>query len=205
MIPSKHHSRQFSNPKNIVFVPCGKCDECLNDKRMEWSIRIQKEYEKADKLNSFFITLTYSDHFLPVHNRTGNFTLDKGEIRAFIKELRAQHEYIISKEIKEQLECTWTAARKLARQKSRLHYFVVGEYGKKEFTNRPHYHMILLNAHPELRGWIMKNWHSRHEIKVINGSRALHYCTKYIQKGAYRGDEKEHEFHIASRGLGSGL
>lgn len=204
-IPSAHHSRQMSNARNIVFVPCGRCDECLNRKRQEWSIRIQKEYEAADRQNSLFITLTYSNSFIPVYRRTGYFTLDKGEVQRWIRKLREHHEHLLAADIKNQLDIGWTVARKLARAKSRLHYFIVGEYGSKQYTRRPHYHMILLNARPEIRKWIKFNWHSRNQIKLIRGTRALHYCTKYIQKGAYRGDEKEHEFHIASRGMGNGF
>ena len=40
-------------------VPCGKCLECLQEKKQEWCFRLDIEKRYSDA--SFFVTLTYED------------------------------------------------------------------------------------------------------------------------------------------------
>ena len=47
----------------VIAVPCGKCLPCLSNKRVDWSARLMQEYRVSS--SAYFVTLTYSDRFLP--------------------------------------------------------------------------------------------------------------------------------------------
>lgn len=64
-----------------VVVPCGKCIGCRLDKSREWSIRCVNEASLHDK--NCFITLTYSDEFLPADG-----SLDVTHFQKFMKRFR---------------------------------------------------------------------------------------------------------------------
>lgn len=48
----------------LVSVPCGECNTCLNNKAMSWIVRL--EQERLNKRYSVFFTLTYADKYLPL-------------------------------------------------------------------------------------------------------------------------------------------
>lgn len=100
-----------------VNVPCGCCDECLNDRARQWAYRIL--VEAAQYKNNWFITLTYDDDHLP-----SNMNLVKTEISDFNKKLKT---YMNRKGLN-----------------SDFRFYGVGEYGSR--TARPHYHEILFNC-----------------------------------------------------------
>lgn len=70
----------LSDGDELLYVPCGKCEFCLINKRDDWSFRLMQEYKAAK--SAAFITLTYSDKFLP---ETG---LSKRHFQLFMKRLR---------------------------------------------------------------------------------------------------------------------
>lgn len=47
-----------------IMVPCGKCAACQPNKGISWTERL--EYERKHHEHCYFITLTYSDAFLPL-------------------------------------------------------------------------------------------------------------------------------------------
>nr|WAE43613.1 MAG: replication initiator protein [Microviridae sp.] len=65
----------------VMSVPCGRCMPCRVNRTQEWSVRILHE----SKLHDFniFVTLTYSDEFLPE-----NGSLCKSDLQLFFKRLR---------------------------------------------------------------------------------------------------------------------
>lgn len=65
-----------------IQVPCGKCPACLRNRQMSWSFRIEEE-ERSHKFCGLFITLTYSNEFLP---RGGS--LKKVHLQKFFKRLK---------------------------------------------------------------------------------------------------------------------
>jgi hypothetical protein len=74
--------RDFFNPTMEPFqVPCGKCAECLLERARDWSIRCLHESKMHDK--SCFITLTYSDKYLPTNKK-----LDHSHYQNFMYKLR---------------------------------------------------------------------------------------------------------------------
>lgn len=103
------HTGQLYTP-----ISCGKCSQCLKQRIGDWCFRLKQEAKVSTSVR--FITLTYSDDFVPISD--GFFTLRKSDLQKFFKRLR-----------------------KL--QNEPLKYFAVGEYGDR--THRPHYHMILYN------------------------------------------------------------
>lgn len=66
------------------FVPCGKCNFCLQAKRSDWTFRLLQE-DKVSK-SSHFITFTYEDDQLP---ESGD--LSKRDCQLFIKRLRQEN------------------------------------------------------------------------------------------------------------------
>lgn len=112
------------------FIPCGKCEECRDSKRVQWTFRNRCELESARK-NGWhigFFTLTYSDKYLPLIPR--HMFLDaykplccfsRTDVRRFIDNIR--------KRANER----WKV--------SNLRYLIACEYG--EHTRRSHMHGII--------------------------------------------------------------
>lgn len=127
-------------------IPCGKCWACQLNYSAEWATRIMLEAQKYD--HNYFVTLTYDEEHVPV--------LDHIEY----EEVYKVHEEVIErKEITIENDGTWgfslapqhmitflNSLRKYFERKGHkgIKYFYCGEYG--ETTQRPHYHIILLNC-----------------------------------------------------------
>lgn len=82
-------------------VPCGKCLECLQKKRADWSFRLQYELQKAT--SATFLTLTYANEYIKTKN--GFATLQKKDFQNYFKRVRHEN--------------------------PNLKYYGVGEYGTK--------------------------------------------------------------------------
>lgn len=95
-------------------IPCGQCIGCRLERSRQWAIRLMKELRLHDR--SSFLTLTYSDEFLPRLDN-GRPTLVLEDVQLFLKKLRKHFE------------------------PHPLRFFQCGEYGD-QFA-RPHHHMIL--------------------------------------------------------------
>lgn len=67
-------------------VPCGRCYECRSSYKSKWAIRLLHEYEKYPS-STYFLTLTYSDEYLPD-------TTIKRDIQLFVKLLRKKGQKI---------------------------------------------------------------------------------------------------------------
>lgn len=113
--------------RDFVEIPCGKCLGCRLDYSRQWADRCMLELEDAS--SAYFVTLTYDDNHLPRSayadpdsgEAKASYTLRKRDFQLFMKRLRY---YMPSDEIR---------------------FFACGEYGSH--TYRPHYHVILYNAH----------------------------------------------------------
>lgn len=102
----------------LALTPCGHCVMCRASQRREWTSRLILENKTQSKKNftGYFITLTYSEEYLP---SDGN--LHKKDFQKFMKRFR------ISLERKFNIKG--------------LRFFACGEYG--EHFQRPHFHLIL--------------------------------------------------------------
>lgn len=104
-------------------IRCGKCMGCRIDKSKEWANRCLLELQ--DHQEAYFLTLTYSDDYVPVSyfadpssgEAQPSLTLRKRDFQLFMKRLR----------------------KRVA--PDRIRFFGAGEYG--DTTLRPHYHIIV--------------------------------------------------------------
>ena len=174
--------RLFKNLSPLDFpdgllVPCGKCIACRISKRREWSIRMLHELEDHDK--SVFVTLTYSDDYLPQ-----NESLKKEDLQKFMKRLR----------------------KSLEKSERKIRYFACGEYGDK--TERPHYHLIIFGPglKPDDKELVMKAWdkcewtnpHIRNKSFGLVEPESIAYVAGYIDK-KLSGDKAQEEYVDKSR------
>jgi len=114
--------RPIDLPKVDYPIPCGTCGFCLQNRKRDWQFRIANELKIAE--TALFVTLTYSDEYVPVKN--GQDVLDKEDLQKFFKRLRKRHN---------------------AHHTTQIRYYAVGEYGTQ--YKRPHYHILLFNAYAE--------------------------------------------------------
>ena len=172
----------------VVLVPCRKCAGCLAASAQEWAIRCYHELETswtkwrdpdsgvtAEVPNAAFLTLTYSDEFLPDPP-----LLTHRDVQLFVKALR----------------------RKLPGAKIR--YFCAGEYGGNPAPGhppRPHYHLIVYGHHfPDryhvrtVEGQVLKGSYLLDEawnrgtatLDDVNLA-TIRYVVGYVNKHSYQG------------------
>jgi hypothetical protein len=123
--------------KDRIDVPCGKCMNCLENRRSEWSFRLRQELKGSS--SAYFLTLTYDDLHIPLmylgdiyRQYEMDFKFMKGtepvpslykkDVQDFLKRLRKKHAKV---------------------SKIPIRYYAVGEYGTN--SSRPHYHLCLFN------------------------------------------------------------
>lgn len=116
----------------FAFVPCGKCEECRDVKKSQWTFRLRTELDwcRSQGWNIGFFTLTYNDSHLPhipkaCFRDSANYRVhpcfSRYDVRTFIDNIRKRmHERYGVKS---------------------LRYMICSEYGDN--TARPHYHGIL--------------------------------------------------------------
>jgi hypothetical protein len=119
-------SSPYLNKETGLLHGCGQCRACRINRRRIWTHRLMLE-AKSHKFSSF-ITLTYTDDYLPkfksyyVSTRASKRVLHGGclfprDVTLFLKRLRRRVSPV------------------------KLKYYVVGEYGDENL--RPHYHLAL--------------------------------------------------------------
>ena len=118
----KRQYRALEDNRTTDVVPCGKCHECLANRRNSWAFRLYHQNRCAN--TSAFITLTYETE---PKSFNGHGTLDKTHLQKFIKRLRKAN---------------------LRHSSAKIKYYAVGEYGSQ--FKRPHYHLIIFNVHESI-------------------------------------------------------
>ncbi|MEM2002453.1 MAG: hypothetical protein QXT77_07410 [Candidatus Methanomethylicaceae archaeon] len=158
-----------------ILVPCGKCLPCLSNKRTEWIIRLEEEQKVSS--SSYFVTLTYSERYLP--RTTG---LSKRHLQLFFKRLR-----------KTEKNLRYYAVGEYGTQKQRAHYHII-LFNLKDVEN-----LRKCWTHPKTKEDIGI-------VHVGNVTQAsIAYTTKYIiQKGNAQTGNLNPPFQIMSRGYGLG-
>ena len=91
---------------------CGKCPECLGERRLQWSLRLIQE---ARLTSCFSALLTYSPRNVPM-TKDGKMSLRKSDVQKFLKRLR----HLFPDE--------------------KIKYYIAAEYSPERF--RPHYHCL---------------------------------------------------------------
>lgn len=97
-------------------IPCGKCIGCRMESARQWGLRCL--HEKKMWPENSYVTLTYSDEFLPPGG-----TLCLRDVQLFMKRLRKSRG---------------------ATKSNPIRFFLGGEYGEE--NGRPHYHALLFNC-----------------------------------------------------------
>lgn len=160
--------------KSFFNVPCRQC-MCCRLKKVQ-SLRMMSDlylYDRyMDGQGASFVTLTYSDKFLPINDR-GIITLRKSDFQKFNKRFRIN----------------------LVRNNLNFPYKFIacGEYGGK--LSRPHYHIIMLGITKSIADeFVPLSWnHIENGISDI-GSLArggLNYVLKYCTKTSLGKDAKK--------------
>ena len=165
--------------KQKIHVNCGKCLNCISNKKKEYGLRMMQEQMSDKSLVSYFGTLTYNDAFCPLTNE-GKLTLYKQHINAYIRRLQAETK----------------------RMQGKLIYFVGGEYGER--TARPHYHIIVLSNRP-LFNQMREYWtYGNAQIELSWSFKATSYTVGYANKkiGLHEFNGVEKPFHKFTRGIG---
>lgn len=163
---------------NGEIVPCGNCYACQTNRRNQWDLRLRVEHMHSAQ--SFFVTLTYADEFLPFEN-----IVSKDDHLHFINTLRNKSR---SYEVK------WR-------------YYVIGEYGER--YGRPHLHYLLFSDVPDIDviRLVRESWpYGFSDVGDVT-HKSIHYVTKWHINPKFRVGEsvERHGFSLMSKGIGKQL
>lgn len=155
------------NDKPYIYVPCGKCIECVNAQKKNWQIRLRAEFYNVRNHGgtTFMTTLTIDDdHMKYLDTPTGRYQLPSKDVcQKFIKRLREDTNH-------------------------KFRYFLVSERGTN--TQRVHYHMVIyfpykVNTYTFYKQ-LKRNWQQGFvdisERRPVDSMAALGYVAKYACK-----------------------
>ena len=170
----KNNSKHFDpeHDKRFFVVPCGKCQECKNKRRVDYEIRAYYEMKHSESLGcqGLYVTLTYNDAHLPRLFHLPAFS--KSDVQKYIKRIRK-------------------ALSQFGIPENAFTYICCSEYGGE--TCRPHYHILFFIKDIrldvfKLRFLVKSKWIKNGFIKfgdnlgVIDSVGAVEYVCKYINK-----------------------
>ena len=146
----------YSNREDFYLdVPCGKCYHCRKSYKTQWNLRLQHHYRyltPAQKGNSYFITLTFSNEHLP--NQCPTKEQIAPYVRKFLERVRKKY-------------------------KKSVTHWIVSEYGDN--TERYHLHGILFDC-PFPIWQLQKFWKYGFVSYRILSQRRITYVTTYVNK-----------------------
>lgn len=165
-------------------MPCGKCPECIQQKRAEWSLRSQIEFDHCVKAGGyvFFDTLTYNNDNIPRFREHACF--QRKHIQDFLKRIRKR--IVIDYKIKERA----------------FRYFYVSEYGHN--YKRPHYHILFFVSsdvpYTALKKYIKEEWKygftDLNSVKFpYRGVVQTQFCCDYVAKYVSKPDDYIYELY----------
>ena len=178
-----------------LFVPCGKCYACLQNKQQDWVNRMLEE-EKHSK-GAYFLTLTYDDVYLPhmYTNSFGGYSENYSVVYPYTAEdsptLRKKDLQNFMKRLRKHIKCR---------------FFGCGEYGST--TVRPHYHICLFTLSDYSLDFIddivRKCWTLGFITVSLLSPARMAYCAKYLVKGGKYPEHSIKPFCLMSRKPGIG-
>lgn len=123
-----------SDSPDKVAIPCGQCVGCRLAYSRQWAVRCVLESQRWD--SNFFITLTYSDEYVPLRKHCVADT-DTGEVVAeeMVMTLQPEHLTKFNKDLRRYYDYHY--------DHKNIRFFACGEYGNER--GRPHYHGIFFN------------------------------------------------------------
>lgn len=159
-----------------MYVPCGKCPECIRQKQAEWRLRSNIEYDNCIKNGGyvFFDTLTYRPEDLPRFR--GYPCFNRSHVQQFLKDMRKR------------------IAKELGLCNDAFKVFYVSEYGHD--FKRPHYHIEFFVSNdkisvPYLKGLVKDCWKYGFTdlrsvvnpyVGVVRSVACCNYVAKYVTK-----------------------
>lgn len=181
-----------------MLVPCGKCIQCLQERKDAWCYRLFLESQTSK--HSYFVTLTYDNASLPLRKHS-----DDSFVR-YIDYIKYKSIEFVSESLyPKDLTDYWKRVRKALPDKS-IKYYACGEYGDKD--GRPHYHFVLFNSDcdaPFLESVIDDKW----QFGFVKIEPLIYpyieYVTKYITENVNFTAVEPHQveyFQRQSHGLG---
>lgn len=162
------------------YVPCGRCEACLSNKRREWLFRLRKEH--LFSTSGDFITLTYDDAHLP---RDG--LLNKKHVQDFLKRFRkAIHPYKIR----------YFVVGEYGEKLGRPHYHLL-------LFNLPRFFDLKGLLRKTWTFCDVNQWNLPGVIGTITDA-SLNYCAKYVVSNSGDVPYKFRTFMLCSRKPGIG-
>lgn len=158
------------------WIPCGKCNFCLERRRFGWSFRLHQEL--GISRSAFFFTLTYRNEDLPFVN--GLPSLWPKDAQDWLKRFRKlQAKY-----------SDW-----------KLRYYLIGEYGEDR-GKRPHYHVIIFNVCEKALVGLRESWgHGNVRVGTVTDA-SIWYVLKFHVNPLTVADGRVQAFSRASLGIG---
>lgn len=122
---SRDRSRSDVSPSHtVMLLPCGRCIGCLLDRSLSWAVRCEHEAHFHEE--NYFLTLTFSDKYLP-----SDYSIRSWHLQDFWKRVRHALD----------LEADFFDGVFGGADAPSFKYYAAGEYGDENF--RPHYHAIV--------------------------------------------------------------
>lgn len=138
-----------------IDVPCGHCYHCKKSYKTQWNLRLQHHFKylsKTQKDNSYFITLTFSDEYLPsTYPKKSDIA---PLVRKFLERIRKKY-------------------------KKSVTHWICSEYG--DTTQRYHLHGILFDC-PFPIYELSKYWKYGYTSSRKLSQRRITYVTTYVNK-----------------------
>lgn len=125
--------------------PCRKCLPCLHRRQQEWVSRLTEELRQHD--NNYFITLTYSDDYVPV-DENGLMCFDNRRIIKLNRDLRKRFQVGRFRNLAEYVISGSPEFLPLPKDQ-KIKYYITSEYCPNG-THRPHYHAVYYNLGVDL-------------------------------------------------------
>lgn len=181
----------------IISVPCGKCTACLSLHSLSWVKRLQQEcsYHKY----TMFVTLTYSDDFLPVimpdeidpeiKSQFDSRSLGVMNVYGGVPYVDVHDMQLFFKNFRNRL--------KIENINEKIRYYYVAEYGSTTF--RPHIHMLVwfsdTTLYARFESYLSTSWVSYNKDKHTSflrgnidskpvGVSACRYVASYVSSNS---------------------
>lgn len=178
--------------QELLLVPCGKCDACINHKGLMLTQKCQ--LESLSHKYCFFVTLTYNNDNVPTAKLVKYYDKmvllhDDGEIlgeseydKDKIKLLHSKCNHSNKIMVLQKRDIQLFIKRLRKRTNEKIRYFAVGEYGPVHF--RPHYHLLLWCDKSETAQNIQQNisasWRYGYIKNLLSEGNSSSYCAKYV-------------------------
>lgn len=178
----------------FYFVPCGKCVECLNNRRNDWYVRVRKQLECGSYKSVMWIRFSWDDQHIPT---------TREELSRCIHLWRDR-------------------MRKALGKGNKMDYFLITELGDHEnHSGRLHIHGFLMFKKFVPYSLVRDVWHGMYIRKNgyawtvdaernVKGEYVLYkrimYCMKYVFKGMLMRYKDENDLTariFCSLGMGS--